>query len=362
MENFENLNTESYEDTFSREYDKQKSKFDETVKSKLIISLIGDVNVGKSQTINALTGRKLSEVSGVAGETKNVFLHKFYDDVYIADTPGLDDINESVSRIATEFIHKDTDIILFFIDANSGAKKTTIDTFNSLKNLNKPLLIVLNKIDTWYDHNEMTDVKAYNEVTNQIEKETGYLPIPISAKKNINIKNLNDAICDILQKEDKELLFMKVSRYKEGKVSIWINGATVTAFSIGAIPLPGADIVPLTGLQVGLALKIAYIYNCKVSKEDIMSLMASTITGSVGKHLFKLGVQALKGLGWAGGPIGSGATAALGGTIAASITYAFGWVCNVYYKSGMTINLEELGIVYKEMYENYFQKKKEIIK
>jgi GTPase len=86
---------------------------------------------------------------------------------------------------------------------------------------------------------------------------------------------------------------------------------------------------------------------------------ASTITGGLGKQLFKYGVQALKGLGWFGGPLGAGAVGALGGTIAASITYGFGWACNAYYKSGMEIDLGELGGIYQEQYKQYYNRKKD---
>ena len=77
------------------------------------------------------------------------------------------------------------------------------------------------------------------------------------------------------------------------------------------------------------------------------------------KQLFKYGVQALKGLGWFGGPLGAGAVAALGGTIAASITYGFGWACNAYYKSGMEMDLGELGEIYQEQYKQYYNRKKD---
>ena len=95
--------------------------------------------------------------------------------------------------------------------------------------------------------------------------------------------------------------------------------------------------------------------------EKIVNLLdGSTITSSIGKQLFKLGVQGLKALGWLGGPFGVGATATLAGTIAASITYGFGWACNAYYKSGMTLNLGILGKIYKEYYDNYYSTNREV--
>lgn len=350
MTNFE----ESYEKSFSAAYEKEEQKFKDIVNKKLIISLIGDVNVGKSETINALTGRKLSEVSAFAGETKIVSLHDYSENVSIADTPGLNDINPEISKKATDFVHEDADIIIFFINAAVGANKAVIDTFHNLQKLNKPIITVLNKIDIWFEDGRLVEVKDYETVVSQIEKETNQKPIAISAKKKINIMELNNKILETLQKSGKDILFLKISKFREEQVKQWIKGSTTAAFGIGIIPIPGADIIPLTSLQVGLALKIAYIYNCKVNKDDVMALLASTVTGSAGKTLFKLGSQALKGLGWLGGPITEGAVVVFAGTVAASVTFAFGWACNTYYKSGMTVDLKELGVIYKQRYDEYF--------
>lgn len=350
--NEENLNEKEFQDAFNKDFEKKKKEVDELFAQKLVISLIGDVNVGKSSTINALTGKKLSEVGNYAGLTTEVHPFEYDENVIIADTPGLSDINEKVSEKATEYVHKDADIILFFFNAAVGPTKPLIDMYNGLKKLNKPIILIINKAD-------IMDEDEKDVMIKQIKDTTGQTAIAISAKKNINIDELNTAIYDILEKTGKELIFLKVSKYKESKVKIWINGASATSFGIGVIPIPGADVLPLTGLQTSLALKIAYIYNCKVSKEDIMSLMASTITGGIGKQLFKWGVQGLKGLGWFGGPFGAAAIAALAGTIAASITYGFGWACNAYYKSGMEIELGELGEIYKKKYKEYYEKNKD---
>lgn len=341
-----------FNDSFSKAFDKEETKFEKIKNEKLIISLIGDVNSGKSETINALTGKKLSKVSATAGQTVNVSMHPYSENVYIADTPGLNDVNQEVSKKAIDFVHKDADIIILFFNAAVGASKPIIDTYHTLKGLNKPIILVLNKIDIWYDDG-VFEQDSYNAVISQIKKETGQNAIAISAKKKINIESLNRKILKLLEGEGKDILFLKVSKYKEDQVKNWINGAAISAFGIGVIPLPGADIIPLNALQVSLALKIAYIYNCKVTKNDVMSLIGSTITGGLGKQLFRLGIEALKGLGWIGGPLGEGAVAVVAGSIAASVTYGFGWACNFYYKSGMQIDLGEVSSIYKEKYNEY---------
>ena len=157
----------------------------------------------------------------------------------------------------------------------------------------------------------------------------------------------------LLQTLGKQLLYAKVSKYKEDTVKKWINGATVSAAAIGAIPFPGADIVPLTALQVGLAMKIACVYDCEVVKGDVMKLIASTITGTFSKQVFRGAITLMKGLGWLGGPLGEGPVMAVAATVAATTTYAFGWSCNFYYKNGMQIDLGDLGDFYQQAYDQY---------
>jgi GTP-binding protein Era len=352
---------ENFKKEFEQAFSEKQKEMEELFKQKLVISLLGDVNVGKSTTINALTGKKLSEVGAFAGLTTEVHAFEYSENVIIADTPGLADINQEVSNKAEDFVHEDADIVMFFFNAAVGPNKHMIETFNKIKKLNKPIITVLNKIDIWFEDGVLEDKEAFDTTISQIEKETGQKVIPISAKKNINVERLNSEIVGLLESSGKDLFFLKVSKYKENKVELWINGAAVSAFGIGVIPIPGADILPLTSLQVGLALRIAYIYNCKVTKNDVMALIGSTITGSLGKQIFKYGLEALKGLGWIGGPFGTGATALLGGTVAASITYGFGWACNAYYKSGMDIDLGDLGEIYSQSYKEYFNNKQKEI-
>jgi len=355
--NYDQFDQEEFKRSAEKAYSIEDEEFEKIINQELIISLFGEVNAGKSSTINALLGKKLSEVSAYAGHTSEITLYKFDKNVRIADTPGLNDMKEINSKKAEDFFEKGTDIILFFFNAAVGCNKSMYDAYNDVKKLNKPILIVLNRIDTWYKDEKLVDKESLEIMVKQIEDNTNGKVIPISARDDINIELLNTQILRILEKGGKDILFTKLSRFKEDQVKIWIKGATVTAFGIGVIPIPGVDILPLTTLQVGLALKIAYIYGNKVSKGDIMQLIGSTITGSVGKQLFKYAVQALKGLGYLGGPLTEGAIAIAAGTIAASITYGFGWACNAYYKSGMTMDLGKVAEIFNEKFKEYKKNK-----
>ena len=113
----------------------------------------------------------------------------------------------------------------------------------------------------------------------------------------------------------------------------------------------------MTTLQVGLAMKIAYIYGSKPTKVDVMKLVASTVTGSAGKQAAKWAITALKAAGWIpGAQLLEIAVSGIAATVAASLTYGFGWACNAYYKSGMVMDLGEVGEIFVKFYNEYKKK------
>lgn len=347
----DNFDKKGFEEAFEKAYDEKHSEFEKISNEKLIISLIGSVNSGKSKTINALTGIKYTEVKARAGWTREISLYELKKGVFIADTPGLFDIDASVSQKASDFVENSSDFILFFLNAAVGVTKHEKEAYNEVSKLGKETIVVLNKIDA-LESDEITDV------INQTKEELGVFPIPISSKSGEGIDNLNNQIVKILKTKGKELLFLKVSKFKEKSVKNWINGAAITAAGIGAIPIPGADIIPLTTLQVGLAMKIAFIYDINPSKNDVMKLVASTVTGSIGKQIARWSITTLKAAGWIpGAQLLEVAISGIAASVAASLTYGFGWACNAYYKSGMTLDLGEVGDIFKASYEEH--KKKE---
>ena len=338
---------EGYEKALEESFEKESEKFEEIKKKKLVISLYGNVNIGKSSVINALTGRKLANVRAIAGWTTKIKLYPLTENAYISDTPGLDDVTEENSKRAEEFVEQDADIIIFFLDANVGPTRSAVDAYLRLHSLGKPIIVVLNKID-------LIEPDDQRDVEQQIQDVMKVKAVPISAKKNIGIDFLHREIMEILESKEKDLLYVKISKFKDEQVDKWITGAAISAAGVGAIPVPGADMPLLTGIQIGLAMKIAYIYNCEVTKEDVMQLVAATVTGGIGRQIFRAAIQALKLAGWLGGPFGAGAVMVLAASIAGSVTYGFGHACKAYYKGGMTLDLGEVGKIFREM-----QKKKQ---
>ncbi len=307
----------------------------------LVISLIGSVNAGKSTTINKLLKMDDAEVSPIPGWTKDITPYKLTDNIYVVDTPGLNDINTTVSK-NTEKYQKESDIILYFLNAATGLTKAEKEAFLKIRSLKRPYIVVLNKIDT-LDNSSLNDLISY------LEGELGTKKIiPISAKTEEGLEKLNEEIFNVLETEGKSILYAKITRNKEIIVKRWIKASAISAAGIGAIPIPGSDVIPLTGLQIALILKIAKTYGYKLTKESAAALLSSMATGMIGRTIFRELVKLVPGLG-----------NAISASIAGAFTYGLGMAANEYFKRGMNLSLEEINKTFTKYFKVFRNFKEE---
>lgn len=174
---------ENFKDVLKFSTDEKQEKFNELGNKKLVISLLGSVNSGKSQLINALTGITYTVVKARSGSTQKVSIYSLNDNVVIADTPGLNDIHKSISQKAINFVKESADVILFFINGNAGITAADKNIYRKLQKLGKEIIVVVSKIDT-LDEDELLEVRS------QIYEELHVMPFCISAKKKVNLEQL----------------------------------------------------------------------------------------------------------------------------------------------------------------------------
>lgn len=101
---------------FDRIFDEKSTEINEQLDREILIALIGDVNAGKSSTLNQLMGEKVADVGAKPGETVQVKKYVYKENILFVDTPGLDDIVQEHSAETLKF-YKEADVILFFLNA-----------------------------------------------------------------------------------------------------------------------------------------------------------------------------------------------------------------------------------------------------
>lgn len=120
---------------------------------RLVITLVGCRNAGKSSLINAITGQQVAIVSEHAGTTTDPVAKPYellpLGPVTFYDTAGLDDVGElgALRIAATNKVLWRSDIAVVVVDSASGlsdAERAIIDT---IRRLEIPFLLVFNKTD-----------------------------------------------------------------------------------------------------------------------------------------------------------------------------------------------------------------------
>jgi GTP-binding protein len=124
-------------------------------KHKPLVAIVGRPNVGKSTFFNTIVGRRIAIVKDTPGVTRD----RIYGDTEwtgkeftLIDTGGIDtqsdDIMLGLMRQQAEIAIETADLICFFTDARSGLMHQDMEIANLLRRSNKPVILVVNKVDT----------------------------------------------------------------------------------------------------------------------------------------------------------------------------------------------------------------------
>ena len=117
------------------------------------VSIIGRPNVGKSTLLNTIMQRKIAIISNKAQTTRNNIMGIYHDEesqIIFIDTPGIHKPKHNLGKALNNkayYTINDVDVIVLVVDISE--KMGTGDKFviDKLKDINKPVLLVLNKID-----------------------------------------------------------------------------------------------------------------------------------------------------------------------------------------------------------------------
>ena len=159
------------------------------------VSIVGRPNVGKSARLNRLAGRKIAIVHDQPGITRDrisAICNRGARPFTVWDTGGIFGAGETELsahvRDAADKALRQSDVLLFVVDAKEGLSPVDEDLARMLRKSRKPVVLVINKID-----NEKHEALA-------VEFDSlGFEPsISISAEHGRGILDLVDAISRLL--------------------------------------------------------------------------------------------------------------------------------------------------------------------
>ena len=185
------------------------------------MAVVGRPNVGKSTFFNKICGKRISIVKDTPGVTRDRIYanaewcgHSFT----LIDTGGIelqsDDTVFKHIRRQAESAMELADVILFFVDAKTGLVSSDYDVADILRQTNKPVILVVNKLDN-YDIEQTFDFYALGLGE----------PLGISCEQSLGLGDLLDEVVKNFDKieqdeEDFSLKIAVVGKPNVGKSSL----------------------------------------------------------------------------------------------------------------------------------------------
>ncbi len=190
----------------------EASKRREGMLSGYKVAIVGKPNVGKSSLLNALLNTNRAIVSDIAGTTRDTIEEDIQIGqhlIRIVDTAGIREAKDEIEKIGVERSKEAiemSDIILAVFDATSFTKEDE-EILNLVKNQDKDVIIVINKID-----------KGINI---DIDKFKNFKIVKISAKDDIT--PLTEKIEEILDSYNTEDNYVLISARQVNAVENALN-------------------------------------------------------------------------------------------------------------------------------------------
>jgi small GTP-binding protein len=302
---------------------------------KHTVAIVGPANAGKSTLYNQLVRAPadraiVSPVPGTTRQNQSADAGLFS----VVDTPGADAVGRvgEDEKVRALNAAAGADFLVVLFDAGPGIRRGEQELYAEFAALEKPMLVVLNKIDlVRRDEKKVVERAALN-----LGLEPGQV-VPISAKDGTNVERVLLAIA----KTEPEIVAALAKALPEYRWKLaWsaITGAASTAAVIALAPLPILDVIPLLAIQSALVLSIARIYQYDITFKRARELVVTFGLGFLGRTLF----QELSKL---GGPPGW----LLGAAIASSTTAVMGYAAILWFERGERLTGDTLKQITKSV-------------
>jgi len=120
-----------------------------------VVAIVGRPNVGKSSLFNCLAGRRIAIVDPTAGVTRDrvsapIQIGDRYIELFDTGGIGIEDCDNLTAHVEhqIETAIQQAQVILFVVDGRSGLTPLDDDVARRLRQVNKPIICLVNKCDT----------------------------------------------------------------------------------------------------------------------------------------------------------------------------------------------------------------------
>lgn len=173
-----------------------KSKEGRIIKEGINVALIGKPNVGKSSLLNTLLEEEKAIVTNIAGTTRDIVEGQINISGVVfnlIDTAGIRDTDNVIEQIGVEKskkVIKDCNLILLIFNNNDILTDEDKEIFNYVKETNKPIIIIINKVDLETRLNKEYLSKDYKIVEISTKTKAGINDLKETIKETFNLEKI----------------------------------------------------------------------------------------------------------------------------------------------------------------------------
>lgn len=192
--------------------DSEPRHVDEQYRHGLVLAFFGPASSGKSTAVKCLFGVNPGRIHPIPGTTRDVQVWRAPGALLVADTPGTQDTSDERVQKTRRFMDN-VDIFVYVVNANGGIGSRVAGELEVFRAVGRPLLVVLNKIDT------IPDGHKRNEFINHQRSVAGvpatdfivsaFDPLPAISREPMNVKAVRNWIQKTVRDEGEDLLKQK---------------------------------------------------------------------------------------------------------------------------------------------------------
>jgi len=300
------------------------------------ILIAGATGSGKSSVVNHVFGRDLTKVA--AGEPVTRGIHEFKSEdvaIVLYDSEGYeigsarqeayaDEVIGFVERAGSKGAAEQMHLVWYAI--NASMKRVTPLDKALIRRLNDVTSVAV--VFTQIDQVDLDELAALREEVKDVvaNDHLDWERLVTWSVEQLD-QSLQEGLLMEVRAESEEML--KLKRKKANRI---ISGYVASAGTAAAVPLPFADAIALTPIQVTMSVHLFRYWGVKTNDDMLRALIGSTVIPQIGRALSKtILLNVMKFF-----PGANAAASVINATVASGITWAIGLAINeVAYRNAM---------------------------